>query len=423
MKRVSRKKGTFGPKLKKWWKAFVAKLKKWWKQVVESTGVEKFLATIIAILAGLLFGLIVMLLISFNDPLMAFEGLGAILSAGFSKGLKSIGEVLFRAAPLILTGLSVAFAFKTGLFNIGASGQVMMGAFLAVFVGIKTESWILALISGVLGGALWALIPALLKAYRNVHEVVATIMMNYVAMYSSKMLIEWLICMPVHQQSRPVPAGGQLPTLGLDKLFNQDRLNSGIVIAIITTIIIFVLLEKTTFGYQLKAVGFNREAARYAGINDKRNIVLSLVIAGALAGLAGAVIYLVPSTGERLQTKHIISNYGFQGIAVALLGMSHPIGTLGAGLFFGYIEAANLPLQGVGYKREIIDIISASIIYFSAFTLFFQIYARRLINKIRDFAGKLKKKPKLATAEGVEIAELPPPNEETTEGGQEDDRE
>ena len=129
MKRVSRKKGTFGPKLKKWWKAFVAKLKKWWKQVVESTGVEKFLATIIAILAGLLFGLIVMLLISFNDPLMAFEGLGAILSAGFSKGLKSIGEVLFRAAPLILTGLSVAFAFKTGLFNIGASGQVMMGAF------------------------------------------------------------------------------------------------------------------------------------------------------------------------------------------------------------------------------------------------------------------------------------------------------
>ncbi|HOE54085.1 MAG TPA: ABC transporter permease [Bacilli bacterium] len=397
------------------------KFKTWWRKVVESTGIEKFLATIIAIIAGLLFGLIVMLVINITDPFVAFEGLGAILTAGFSKGVKSIGEVLFRAAPLILVGLSVAFAFKTGLFNIGASGQLMMGSFLAVFVGIKTESWILALISGVLGGALWALIPALLKAYRNVHEVVATIMMNYIAMYSSKMLIEWLIFMPIQQQARPVPTGGQLPTLGLDKLFNFPRLNSGIVIAIITTIIIFVLLEKTTFGYQLKAVGFNREAARYAGINDKRNIVLSLVIAGALAGLAGAVIYLVPAQGERLATKHVISNYGFQGIAVALLGMSHPIGTMGAGLFFGYIEAANLPLQRVGFKREIIDIISASIIYFSAFTLFFQIYARRFINKMRDFFAKIKKKPQLATAEGVEIETLPP-NEEGKEGGQEDDR-
>lgn len=398
------------------------KFKAWWKKVIESPGIEKFLATIIAIIAGLLFGLIVMLVINIKDPLVAFEGLEAILSAGFSKGLKSIGEVLFRAAPLILVGLSVAFAFKTGLFNIGASGQLMMGSFLAVFVGIKTESWILALISGVLGGALWALIPALLKAYRNVHEVVATIMMNYIAMYSSKMLIEWLIFMPIHQQARPVPTGGQLPTLGLDKLFNFPRLNSGIVIAIITTIIIFVLLEKTTFGYQLKAVGFNREAARYAGINDKRNIVLSLVIAGALAGLAGAVIYLVPAQGERLATKHIISNYGFQGIAVALLGMSHPIGTMGAGFFFGYIEAANLPLQKVGFKREIIDIISASIIYFSAFTLFFQIYARRFINKVRDFFLKFKKKPQLATADGVEVeVEVLPPNVEGEEGGEEND--
>ena len=149
--------------------------------------------------------------------------------------------------------------------------------------------------------------------------------------------------------------------------------------------------------------------------------MLSLVIAGALAGLAGAVIYLVPAQGERLATKHVISNYGFQGIAVALLGMSHPIGTMGAGLFFGYIEAANLPLQRVGFKREIIDIISASIIYFSAFTLFFQIYARRFINKMRDFFAKIKKKPQLATAEGVEIETLPP-NEEGKEGGQEDDR-
>lgn len=369
------------------------------KKIFNSNAFEKMLATLIAIVAGLLFGLIIMLLI---NPSMALGGFGAILSAGFLNGGESLGEVLFKATPLIITGLAVAFAFKTGLFNIGVSGQLMIGAFLAVYVGVKWNlppsiHWLVAILAGIFGGVLWALIPALLKAFRNVHEVVATIMMNYIAMYMSKMLIESTIYDTVRQEARPVMTGAILPTLGLDKLFGNAQINSGIVIAILATIIVYVLLEKTTFGFQLKAVGFNRNAARYAGVNDKRNIVYSLLISGALAGLAGAVLYLAPANAIRLETTYQISNYGFQGIAVALLGMSNPIGTMGAGLFFGYIEAANQELQAWDFKREIIDIISSSIIYFSAFTLFFQRYSHKFMMWLAKVFGQKE----VAVAEAV----------------------
>ncbi len=354
---------------------------------MEST--EKIISTIISIIAGMLFGLVIMLLI---NPSMAFGGLSAIMLSGVSKGMPGFGNVLFNSAPLILTGLAVAFAFKTGLFNIGVSGQLMIGAFVAVFIGVQWGflgpfHWIVAVLGGVLGGMLWALIPALLKAYRNVHEVVSTIMMNYIAMYVSKMLIEATIYDAVRQEAREVVASGRIPKFFLDIIFSFPKLNGGIIIAVLAGVLVFVILEKTTFGFQLKAVGFNRDAARYAGVNDKLNIIYSLLISGAIAGLAGAIIYLVPGTGIKLETKYVIAPYGFQGIAVALLGMSNPIGTVFAGLFLGYIESANQELQSWDFKREIIDIISASIIYFSAFTLYFQKYARKYIAKWFDKKG------------------------------------
>ena len=352
---------------------------------------EKIISTLISILAGMIFGLIIMLIV---NPSMAFGGFSAILLAGVSDGMYGFGEVLFNAAPLILTGLAIAFAFKTGLFNIGASGQLMIGAFMAVWIGVTWTwvpapiHWIVAILGGIFGGMVWVLIPALLKAYRNVHEVVSTIMMNYIAMYASKMLIEATIYDSVRQESNSVLNGARIPTFFLDKIFDNPRLNGGILIAILTGAIIYIVLEKTTFGFQLKAVGFNRDAAKYAGINDKKNIVYSLLISGGIAGLAGAVIYLVPGTGMRLETTYVINGYGFQGIAVALLGMSNPIGTIFSGLFLGYIEASNQELQSWDFKREIIDIITASIIYFSAFTLYFQKYARKIISKIGKKDGE-----------------------------------
>lgn len=363
---------------------------KWLKlrisRFIETDGAEKIISTLIAVLFGLLAGLIVMVIV---NPGQAFGGFSAILFDGISRGGVGIGEVLFKAAPLILVGLAVAFAFKTGLFNIGVSGQLMIGAFIAVYIGVKWTflpgvlHFIVAALGGILGGALWALIPALLKAYRNVHEVVATIMMNYIAMYISKMLIEATIYDNVRQESLAIASSARVPTFFLDKILPYPSMNGGIIFAVLVGIIIYIILQKTTFGYQLKAVGFNRDASKYAGINDKRNIMYALVISGAIAGLAGAIIYLVPGSGQRLETVYVINPYGFQGIAVALLGMSNPIGTVFSGLYLGYIEASNQTLQSWDFKREIIDIIIASIIYFSAFALYFQKYAGRIITKIK----------------------------------------
>lgn len=360
-------------------------------RILRSEATEKIMSTFISIFAGMIFGLVIMLVV---NPSMAFGGFTTIITAGVSQGMYGFGEVLFNAAPLILTGLAIAFAFKTGLFNIGASGQLMIGAFMAVYIGVTwtwlpgSIHWIVAVLGAIIGGMLWVLIPALLKAYRNVHEVVSTIMMNYIAMYASKMLIEATVYDTVRQESRAVLSTARIPSFFLDTIFNNARLNGGIIIAVFTGILIYVVLEKTTFGFQLKAVGFNRNAAKYAGVNDKKNIVYSLLISGGIAGLAGAVIYLVPGTGMRLETTYVINGYGFQGIAVALLGMSNPIGTVFSGLFLGYIEASNQELQSWDFKREIIDIITASIIYFSAFTLFFQKYARKFIGRIGKKAGE-----------------------------------
>lgn len=371
------------------------KVKVFIKRIFDSEAIKKIIATIIAILLGLLAGLIVMLIV---DPSQAFGGLTAILFDGISRGGEGFGEVLFKAAPLILTGLAVAFAFKTGLFNIGVSGQLMMGAFVAVYIGVKWTwlpgvlHFIVAALGGILTGALWALIPAILKAYRNVHEVVATIMMNYIAMFSSNMLVQALIYDQANTSSMAINKNARVPNLLLDKIFPYPSINGGIIFAIIVGVIIYIILKKTTFGYELKAVGLNRNAARYAGINDKQKIMFSLLISGAIAGLAGAIIYLVPGSGQRIQLTLVISPYGFQGIAVALLGMSNPIGTVFAGLYLGYIEASNQTLQSWGFKREIIDIISASIIYFSAFALYFQKHSERIINKIKELIRRRSEK-------------------------------
>lgn len=212
------------------------------------------------------------------DPSQAFGDLRQSYLMVLVVVVKDLVKFYLKAAPLILTGLAVAFAFKTGLFNIGVSGQLMMGAFVAVYIGVKWTwlpgilHFIVAAIGGILTGALWALIPAILKAYRNVHEVVATIMMNYIAMFSSNMLVQALIYDQANTSSMAIDKNARVPNLLLDKIFPYPSINGGIIFAIIVGVIIYVILKKTTFGYELKAVGLNRNAARYAGINDKQKL-------------------------------------------------------------------------------------------------------------------------------------------------------
>ena len=354
--------------------------------LLHSKGTSSLFSAIMAIAVGLLFGLVILLISNFKN---AFPALITIIKGGFTDGTTGMGQVLYMATPIIMTGLSVGFAFKTGLFNIGASGQFTAGAFVAVYIGIKwtflppSIHWIVALLGAIIAGALWGMVPGILKALANVNEVITSIMMNYIGIYLVNMLIVKSIYDPLKNQTKSVAKSAIIPRGGLDKLFGVNNMNIGIFIAILVVSIIYIVLTKTTFGYELKACGHSPNASQYAGINDKRNIILSMVIAGALAGLGGGLLYLSGS-GKYMQVIDILAPEGFNGISVALLGMSNPIGILFAGLFIAHIKVGGYNIQLFNYSTEIIDIIIAVIIYCGAFALMFKnlIYKLTRRNKL-----------------------------------------
>lgn len=351
------------------------------KGLFQREGMISFSSSILAIICGLLFGLVILLL---SNPSQASGGFMMILQGGFTDGIQGIGQMFYYATPIIMTGLSVGFAFQTGLFNIGAAGQFTIGAFVAVLIGVKCTflpagiHCLVAIAGAALAGALWGMIPGLLKAFRNVNEVISSIMMNYIGMYLVNLLIQKLIYDHVKNQSMAVASTANLPKAGLDKIFPNTDINVGIIIAIVFVILVYIILNRTTFGYELKACGKNQNASKYAGINAKRNIVLSMLISGALAGIGGALLYLANS-GKYLQVLDIIAPEGFSGISVALLGMSNPIGILFAGLFIGHLTVGGYNMQLFDFAPEVIDMIIAAIIYCGALSLLF----KGLISKIQ----------------------------------------
>lgn len=361
-------------------------------------------SSLFAIVLGLFIGFLILFIC---NPSQAGEGFITILTGALSEGSYGIGMVFYYATPIICTGLSVGFAFKTGLFNIGASGQFTMGGFAAVFVGLTFTSlgrfhWIVALLAAVIAGALWALLVGVLKAYMNINEVISSIMLNYIGMY----LVNWAVLKnsslydAYNNRSKPVAASANIPKWGLNKIFTGSYVNAGFIIAIVVAIIIYIILTKTTFGYELRAVGFNRNASKYAGINEKKSIILSMTIAGALSGLGGGLLYLAGS-GKHIEVIDELASAGFDGISVALLGLSNPIGILFAGLFIAYIKQGGFYLQLYEFSQEIIDIIIAVIIYFSAFALF----VRAVITK---FSSKFVSK-KLASVPDTASMQIPAP--------------
>jgi simple sugar transport system permease protein len=221
-----------------------------------------------------------------------------------------------------------------------------------------------------IAGAVWGSGPGLLKAFFNVNEVITSIMMNYIGMYLVNMTIVKTVYDSLKNQTKPVLKSAILPKAGLDKLFNTSNVNIGIIIVILAVAIIYIILQKTTFGYELKACGINKEASRYAGINEKKSIILSMVIAGALSGLGGGLLYLSGS-GKYLHVLDVLAPEGFSGISVALLGMSHPIGIFLSGLFIAHL-VGGFNIQLYNFVPEIIDMIVAVIIYCGAFALLFK---------------------------------------------------
>ncbi len=348
------------------------------------------LSSISSVGMGLSFGLVFMIILGGGAAFLGFLymilGPFADIFYGGTEIMVELGNVLYFATPIILTGLSVAFAFKTGLFNIGASGQFLMGGVTAIYVGVKWDflgpvHWLVALLLAILVGAIWGAIPGLLKAFRNVHEVVATIMMNYIAGYLALVILRsGGLLNGAHSTTYSVADSAALPTAGLDVIFGGNKqISIGILIAIAAAIGIYILLEKTTFGYELKAVGHNKDAAKYAGMNEKRNIIVSMAIAGALAGAAGAILYLRPSVP--MQGSFGIPQQGFDGITVALLGLSSPIGVIFSAIFIAWLQVGGtfIGFASSVFDKEVINLIVAVIIYFSALSaVFIQFWNKRI---------------------------------------------
>ena len=336
---------------------------------------QKIIASLMAILFGFIFAYLILNMASFLNPKHSdpLQGLITIMTGGLTtSGLKGMGTILKFATPVILTGLSVGFAFQTGLFNIGAAGQYIMGGFSAAYVSIRWEfipvetRWMVALLVATLVGGIWGLISGVLKAKRNVNEVISSIMLNYIGMYTVTELVPQIP--DQFNPSRTQVPTSQIPTFGLDKIFGPNTVDFGIVIALVVLVIIYIILNKTTFGYELKACGFNRSAARYAGINDERGIILSMFISGALSGLAGGLVY-ISSITKVIDQNNILQREGFDGISVALLGLSHPFGILFSGIFISMLRNAGVPLSRSGFNEEVVRIMTSTIIYASAFSL------------------------------------------------------
>lgn len=326
--------------------------------------------SLIAILIGFLLGFVVVI-ITGRSPL---DMLYAIIRSmtGFNLATPEkpanfafILNWFLDSMPIILTGLSVGFAYRTGLFNIGAEGQFIVGSTAASFTALLVDLPMiphvtLCVVSGMVAGAIWGFIPGILKAYRNVNEVVICIMLNYCGWYFSNFLVRTFLPIDFNTNVRtiPFPETAILPQI-TDQITSQ--FNWGIIVVALCLIFYWFILEKTSFGFSLRATGFNSEAARFAGMKIKRNTVYSMMIAGALAGAAGAIVVCGVFKYGRIFT--MFDNYGFDGISVALVGAGNAFGIGLAGLLFGLLKSCSLSFQRAGIPKEISQLIQAVIIF------------------------------------------------------------
>ena len=383
------------------------------KNLLKSNAVQSLLASFICILLGMLIGYIVLL---FINPVGASEAILDVIKNFMTYNradsqLKYFGNTLVKTAPLLMCALSILFAYKVGLFNIGASGQYTAGVCAALYAALAWGwSWLPCMLLAIAAGGVMGALVGLLKAYCNVNEVISGIMLNWIMLYTTNMVLT-----NVKEPTSPYTfqlknAGRQaiLPTLGLDKIFHGNAyVTVAVPAAVLMALLIWVVLDKTKFGYELKATGNNRFAAKYCGMAEKRNIILTLVIAGALSGFGAALLYL---TGfEQWQcTASSVPGMGFNGIAAAFLGGLNPIGTIFASYFIQHITSGGAYVDKSLYCSQISDLISAVIIYLCGFVLFIKFTMNRMIAKREEKAAK-------ALAEREENA--PAEQEESRKGG------
>ncbi len=417
------------------------------KKLWEKDGTKNLASTFLAIVFGLIISFFVILFTAIGSDTMPVSDAGGairiLLGSVFYEGKNASGELtfgfnkilfgnmLFRATPLIMTGLSVAFAYKTGLFNIGASGQFLMGAMVSLLIGlsIPTSSipgwlvWLIALICGMAAGFVWGCVPGLFKAFFNVNEVITCIMCNWIGLY----IVSWIFGIDKAKGVegaqfvnftegtksnflyKTASRGVTNPSFGLDKLFEGSQVDGGIIIAILIAIIVMIIMSKTVFGYELKATGNNRYAAKYAGIKDKRNIVLAMGISGALAAAGAVLLYFNRTQEFNYSNDTSLPAEGFNGIPVALLAYSNPIGAIFSAIFMAYVNIGGEQIKGAfAINSHISDLIVAIIVYLSAFSLMFKdiLAGRGLIAKmVRGVIAK--KKNAISESESIAQEDIP----------------
>ena len=358
--------------------------------LIKNPSFQAILTSLLCIILGLLIGYIVLLLI---NPAGAGEAIKTILLNFLSRSshparMKALGNTLAKTAPLLMCALSICFCYKVGLFNIGAPGQYEAGACIGLYAAIAWHcNWAICLILAALAGAVVGAISGALKAYRNVNEVISGIMLNWIMLYLTNMVLSGK---NVKEVASPytikVSGSSMIPSAGLNALFANNRtVTIAIPLAIIFAILIWMILTKTKFGYELRATGFNKEAAKYAGMKEKQNIIVTLAIGGALAGIGAACLYL---TGYQQwsTTQTSVPTMGFNGIAATFLGGLHPIGTIFASFFIQSITDGGALINKSVYPSQISDLISSIIIYLCAFVLFFKFALNNWISK-KDKGG------------------------------------
>lgn len=356
------------------------------QSILRNNALQTIAGSLICILLGLLVGYLVLLVI---NPSGAGKAISSILKnflyyPSQAAAMKYFGTTLVKASALLMCSLSVLFAWKVGLFNIGAAGQYVIGAGAALFFALKLDlPWYACLLAAVVFAALVGGLSGILKAYFNVNEVISCIMLNWIGLYCVNMLLT-----TVKEQSTPYTKSlsstnkeALLPNMGLDKFFtNNEFVTIGLVLSVLLAVLIWILLDKTRFGYELKATGMNKYAAKYCGMKEKRNIIVTMMIAGGLAGFGAGIFYLTGIEQWMVQQTSIPA-MGFNGIASAFLGGTHPVGAVFSSYFIQHITSGGSYVDKTMYCTQISDLISAFIIYLCGFVFFFKLQLNRYLDK------------------------------------------
>ena len=344
------------------------------KKTLTSDAAHKVYSSLACVAVGLIIGLIIMICLSPKD---AFYDFGMMITGGMKYyELAGFGNILATMAPLLCCGVGIIFAYKTGIFNIGAAGQYVLGSFGAIVFALQfKQHWTVCILMAMLFGALWATIPALLKVFCNVNEVISGIMLNWIGLFFVNFSYQTYLSGIVDPADSfktkiiaSVSPSSALPNFGANTEVIGKTFSCAFLIAIIVAVVAFILMEKTTFGYQLKASGYNRHATKYAGINAKKNAIITMAISGAVIGLGAALYYLAGVEEWSSQVSTVLPQVPWNGIIIAFIAQLNPIGAIFASGFLSVISVGSTATSQSVFPKEISDLITAVIVYLSGLT-------------------------------------------------------